>query len=257
MIDLERLRARLHTRTLGRDVRVVDETPSTMDLAHDAVTLGAPDGWLVTAGHQTAGRGARGRTWVAEPGASLPFSFVVRPLRGGSLLALAVGLGLAESLEVLGGQARVKWPNDVLVGDRKIAGILVEARSLGGRPPDAAVVGVGLNLRPQSYPPDADATDVESALASVETEALFAELLERVEAWIDRASLTPHAVSRALDERLAWRGEEVLVDDTLRGVVRGVDAEGELVLETIDGTRTVRAGRLRRAGYPPQRDLSG
>lgn len=246
MIELPRLAPLLRTRTLGRDTRVVDETASTMDLAHDAIAAGAPDGWLVIARRQLAGRGARGRTWVAEPGASLPFSFVVRPLRGGSLLALAVGLGLAESLESLGADARVKWPNDVLVANRKIAGILVEARSLGGRLPDAAVVGVGVNLRPQSYPPDADATDVQTALASVDTHELFADLLERVETWIDRASATPHAVSRALDARLAWRGEEVLVDDTLRGVVRGVDEEGELILETSEGTRTVRAGRLRR-----------
>lgn len=246
MIELPRLAPRLRTRTLGRDARVVDETASTMDLAHDAIAAGAPDGWLVIARHQLAGRGERGRTWVAEPGASLPFSFVVRPLRGGSLLALAVGLGLAESLESLGADARVKWPNDVLVADAKIAGILVEARSLGGRLPDAAVVGVGINLRPQSYPPDADATDVETALAAVDTHELVADLLERVETWIDRASATPHAVSRALDARLAWRGEEVLVDDTLRGVVRGVDEEGELILETSEGARTVRAGRLRR-----------
>jgi BirA family biotin operon repressor/biotin-[acetyl-CoA-carboxylase] ligase len=246
VIELPRLAPLLRTRTLGRDTRVVDETASTMDLAHDAIAAGAPDGWLVIARRQLAGRGARGRTWVAEPGASLPFSFVVRPLRGGSLLALAVGLGLAESLESLGADARVKWPNDVLVANRKIAGILVEARSLGGRLPDAAVVGVGVNLRPQSYPPDADATDVQTALASVDTHELFADLLERVETWIDRASATPHAVSRALDARLAWRGEEVLVDDTLRGVVRGVDEEGELILEASEGTRTVRAGRLRR-----------
>ncbi len=246
MIELPRLAPLLRTRTLGRDARVVDETASTMDLAHDAIAAGAPDGWLVIARHQLAGRGARGRTWVAEPGASLPFSFVVRPLRAGSLLALAVGLGLAETLESLGADARVKWPNDVLVADAKIAGILVEARSLGGRLPDAAVVGVGVNLHPQSYPPDADATDVETTLGSVDATALFADLLERVETWVDRASATPHAVSRALDARLAWRGEEVLVDDTLRGIVRGVDEEGELILETSEGTRTVRAGRLRR-----------
>jgi BirA family biotin operon repressor/biotin-[acetyl-CoA-carboxylase] ligase len=250
VIELPRLASLLRTHTLGRDARVVDETTSTMDVAHDAAAAGAPDGWLVIARHQLAGRGARGRTWVAEPDASLPFSFVVRPLRGGSLLALAVGLGLAEALESFGADACVKWPNDVLVANRKIAGILVEARSLGGRLPDAAVVGVGINLRPQSYPADADATDVESALGSagpVDTDAFFADVLERVEAWIDRASATPHAVSRALDARLAWRGEEVLVDDTLRGIVRGVDEEGELILETHTETCTVRAGRLRRA----------
>jgi BirA family biotin operon repressor/biotin-[acetyl-CoA-carboxylase] ligase len=246
VIEPLRVASLLRTRTLGRDLRVVDETASTMDLAHDAVATGAPDGWLVVARHQVAGRGARGRTWVAEPGASLPFSFVVRPLRGGSLLALAVGLGLAESLEHLGADARVKWPNDVLVADAKIAGILVEARSFGGRLPDAAVVGVGVNLRPQSYPPDAEATDVASALGSVDPNELVVDLLERVETWIDRASATPHAVSRALDARLAWRDREVLVDDSFRGIVRGVDEEGELILETPGGTCTVRAGRLRR-----------
>jgi BirA family biotin operon repressor/biotin-[acetyl-CoA-carboxylase] ligase len=247
VIELARVGSLLRTRTLGRDARLVDETPSTMDLAHDAAAQGAPDGWLVVARHQLAGRGARGRVWVAEPGASLPFSFVVRPLRGGSLLALAVGLGLAETLESLGVEARVKWPNDVLVGDRKIAGILVEARSVGGRAPEAAVVGVGINLRPQAYPEGADATDLQSVVDAFDAEAVFADVLEHIETWVDRASAMPHAVVRALDARLAWRDEEVVVDDALRGIVRGIDRDGELVLETPEGTQTVRAGRLRRA----------
>ncbi|MCA9611672.1 MAG: biotin--[acetyl-CoA-carboxylase] ligase [Myxococcales bacterium] len=250
MIALERLAAALKTHALGRDVRVVDETPSTMDLAHEAVAQGAPDGWTVVTRRQTAGRGARGRSWSSEEGASLPFSFVVRPLRAGSLLALAVGLGLAESLERRGVEARVKWPNDVLVRDRKIAGILVEARSMGGRAPDAAVVGVGVNVRPQPYPDDVLATDLATELpgfAASELEVFFAETLEAIETWIDRAVRTPSAVARGLDARLAWRGEAVVVDDGLRGRVLGVDEEGELLIETDEGTQQVRAGRVRRA----------
>lgn len=247
VIDIARLESLLQTRALGRDGRVVDEVASTMDLAHEAVAAGAPDGWLVIARHQTAGRGARGRAWSSARGASLPLSFVVRPLRGGPLLALAVGLGIAEAVDTLGVSAEVKWPNDVLVAERKLVGILVEARSTGGRAPDAAVVGVGVNLRAQDYPPDVVATDLETLAGhSVDVEAWLAVALERIEVWLDRASLAPGAVARALDQRLAWRGQLVETDDGTRGLVHDVAEDGELRLATPEGLRRVRAGRVRR-----------
>lgn len=260
MISPSRLAAALRTDSLGRDLRVVDEAPSTMDLAHEAILAGAPDGWTVVAQRQTAGRGARGRVWSTREGASLPLSFVVRPMRAGAWLSLAVGLGLADTLARRGIDARVKWPNDVLVRDRKIAGILVEARSVGGRMPEAAVVGLGLNVRPHPYPADVAATDLQTELEASEDpisgrgaldamglERLVADLFEAIETWIDRAAHAPSAVARALDARLAWRGEAVVVDDVVRGRVLGVGDEGQLLLEGPNGTERIRAGQVRRA----------
>ena len=106
---------------LGRPRRHHRLTDSTNARARDLAGAGAPHGTLVTAGEQTAGRGRQGRTWVAPPGRALLMSLVVRP--PSPLIPLAAGVAVAE---LVGGQ--IKWPNDVLLDDRKVAGILVEGR---------------------------------------------------------------------------------------------------------------------------------
>ena len=114
---------------------------------------GAPHGALVTARHQTAGRGRHGRAWTDAPGASLMLSLVLRPrLRPDALalVGLAAGLALAEALDGFGVAARVKWPNDVRAGGRKLAGVLAEARWTGPHP--VVLVGLGLNVAPASVP---------------------------------------------------------------------------------------------------------
>src|SRR5207253_10132266 len=122
-------------------------TESTNERARELASRGAPDGTLVTAAEQSAGRGRQGRRWSAPPGRALLCSLVIRdPPR---LLPLAAGVAVAE---VAGPQARVKWPNDVLVDGLKVAGILVE-----GRPQEGwAVLGIGLNvaLRSEDFPPE-------------------------------------------------------------------------------------------------------
>jgi len=121
------------------DVRWFAELDSTNRLAAELARAGAPDGVVVGADHQTAGRGRRGRTWESRAGASLLVSVILRPAP--ALVTLAAGVAAAEACEAVAGvDVRLKWPNDLLLGGAKLGGILSE---LVG---DAAVVGLGLNL---------------------------------------------------------------------------------------------------------------
>lgn len=210
--------------------RLVD---STNQRARELAGRGAPHGTLVTAREQSAGRGRQGRTWVAPPGTALLCSVVIRdPPR---LLPLAAGMAVAE---VAGPEAGLKWPNDVLIGERKVAGILVEGR-LQER---WAVVGVGINV-------------------AVALDQLPAELRERA----GTLGLGPEAIEPTLErlmgalERWAVAGaEEVLegvrVRDALRGrhvrwsrgegQAAGIDAEGRLIVTTADGQVGLDAGEV-------------
>jgi BirA family transcriptional regulator, biotin operon repressor / biotin---[acetyl-CoA-carboxylase] ligase len=134
-------------------VELFTEVGSTLDVAHDLAASGAPAGTLILADAQTAGRGRMGRSWRSEPGAGVWLTVIERPSDAQALetLSLRVGLGIAPALDSLSmSSIRLKWPNDLYVGDRKLAGILIEARWREGHP-DWVAIGVGINLRP---PPD-------------------------------------------------------------------------------------------------------
>ncbi len=144
---------RLHERisgTWGRSLEVLESTASTMDVAAAAAANGAADGHLVLADQQTQGRGAHGRHWVSPPGSDLYFSVVARPAvepASTALVTLASGLGVRDAVAGLLPErsVRVKWPNDIWIGRRKCAGVLVESRTLGMRI-DSVIIGVGLNV---------------------------------------------------------------------------------------------------------------
>jgi BirA family biotin operon repressor/biotin-[acetyl-CoA-carboxylase] ligase len=127
------------------------EVASTQDVAHALAGEGAADGTVVLADAQSGGRGRAGRAWQSPPGSGVWLTVVTRPhdLDALEVLALRVGLALAEALSPLAAApVGVKWPNDLLVGGRKLAGVLVEARWRDGRP-EWAAVGVGVNVRPR------------------------------------------------------------------------------------------------------------
>jgi BirA family transcriptional regulator, biotin operon repressor / biotin---[acetyl-CoA-carboxylase] ligase len=201
-------------------------TPSTNDVARELAAAGAPAGTVVTAREQTAGRGRQGRAWAAPPGQALIASVVVRPF--GPLLPLAAAVAVAD---VAGEHARIKWPNDVLVDGRKVAGILVEARPAEGW----AVVGVGLNAAVEL---DALPAEVRARAATLgrrpdELDAVLAELL----AALDGALALD---DDALLER--WRARDALVGREVswgagRGTALGVDRDGHLLVERPDGGR--------------------
>jgi len=153
----------------GRPLKVLETTASTNSDALEWANEGAPEGALVVAEHQTAGRGRWGRSWFSEPGAGLLLSVVLRPRLAPDSLGLittALGVACTEALpESTGLQPRIKWPNDVTVDGRKLAGILVETRISSGRV-DVAVAGIGINFRRFDPPPDiaARATSVAAAM---------------------------------------------------------------------------------------------
>jgi BirA family transcriptional regulator, biotin operon repressor / biotin---[acetyl-CoA-carboxylase] ligase len=228
-------------------------TDSTNARARELAGGGAPHGTIVTAGEQTAGRGRQGRTWSAPAGRALLCSIVIRdPV---ALLPLAAGVAVAEvaetavagagvagaavaGAEAAGTEAQLKWPNDVLVGGRKVAGILVE-----GRPQEGwAVVGIGLNvaLVPEDFPADFRERAGTLGRSPADIAPTLSELLRRFEEWIsvDAASLV-----QAVRQRDALLGLEVRWAGG-RGVGAGIDAGGRLLVETESGTVALDAGEV-------------
>ena len=219
---------------------------STNDLAREWAQTGAPDWSLVVADAQTAGRGRGERRWLTEPGGALAFSLVLRPtpVETGCLprfTALAA-LGLISALSGLGLAAQLKWPNDVLLAGRKVAGVLVEADWQSAQV-EAVVIGMGVNVSPGSVPHANTlrypATAVETVLgAAIDRWALLAETLAAMRDY--RAILALDALVDAWNAHLAMRGEWVRfqADGAAPQVVRvlGVKPDGQLELAHQDGT---------------------
>ena len=235
---------------VGVDVEVVEETGSTnADLLQCAATLGAPQ--LLVARNQTAGRGRAGRSWLSSSEGSLTFSLAWK-FDGGlprlSGLPLAVGVALAETLERLGVQVGLKWPNDVLRDGDKLAGILIETQAApaGGV---WAVIGIGLNL---VMPDELEAQIGRSVaslpwLARMDRDALLAALLAGLAGALREFEHAGFAAFAARwNRRHAWQGELVTILDggavLHEGSAAGVDDAGRLLLDTLDGRIAVLAG---------------
>ena len=202
-------------------------TDSTNDRARGLALAGAADGTLVTAGEQTAGRGRQGRRWTGPAGAALLMSVVVRDPP--ALVSLAAGVAVAEAV---GPRARIKWPNDVLVDGRKVAGILVEGRPLEGW----AVVGVGVNVAVALEDLPVELREAAGTLGrGVEAiEPTLAAVLAGLERWFEASGAELRAAWMARDglrgRPVAWAGG--------RGTAAGIDAEGRLVVALDGGGRT-------------------
>jgi BirA family biotin operon repressor/biotin-[acetyl-CoA-carboxylase] ligase len=212
-------------------------TDSTNERARELASRGAPHGTLVTAAEQTAGRGRQGRTWTAPPSSAILCSLVIRePPR---LLPLLAGVAVAE---VVGPQARVKWPNDVLVAGRKLAGILVE-----GRPQERwAVLGIGLNVavREQDFPPELRDRAGTLGLAPEAVEPTLGRLLDQLDGWL---GVAPAQVLDALRGRDALAGRQVRWGGG-EGEAAGVDGEGRLIVLTAAGRTALEAGEVHLVG---------
>jgi BirA family transcriptional regulator, biotin operon repressor / biotin---[acetyl-CoA-carboxylase] ligase len=208
-------------------------TDSTNERARALAIAGAPHGTVVTAGEQTAGRGRQGRAWTASPGSALLMSVVLR--EPDELLPLAAAVATCDALPL---DCAIKWPNDIWAGGRKLAGILAE-----GRPRERwAVLGIGLNVTTEEFPPElADAatslrlegvdTDPESVLSEL-TAALDRRLedgrSELLAAWRERDALRGKAVR--------WDGGE--------GTAAGIDDSGSLLVRTEEGPVALEAGEV-------------
>jgi BirA family biotin operon repressor/biotin-[acetyl-CoA-carboxylase] ligase len=244
--DLEGLAELLAARCgrLGRPLRILDQTTSTNDEAKQGAREGEPHGALWVAESQTAGRGRLGRSWVSPRGENLLFSVLLRiacpPPRVPSL-ALVAGLAVRDAVaRAIGDDARVlvKWPNDVLVGGKKVAGVLVESQIVGARV-ESAVVGIGINVHTRSFPDEIAAVATSVALSSTRTPhraEILADVLARLDHDVEHVARKGLGLVHArLVEHDALRGREVVGDD-IRGVAAGIDTDGRLLVQRPDGT---------------------
>jgi len=228
------------------DVRWHASLPSTMDAASALAHEGARHGVVIVADEQTAGRGRRGTIWQSPPGAGLYFSFVARPDNPAlSLITLAAGVAVRDGVQSATGLAAdLKWPNDLIVGPRKLAGILAEGISIGS-PDQAVIVGVGVNVQPAAYPPEvaARAVSLEGELGrSIDRGLLLSEIL--IALW-DRLAQRPGdilqawraASPNATGTRVEWDGRH--------GTTAGIDDSGALLVKTSAGIERIIAGELR------------
>jgi BirA family transcriptional regulator, biotin operon repressor / biotin---[acetyl-CoA-carboxylase] ligase len=225
---------------LGRPRLHLRETDSTNERARELAVAGAPHGTLVTAGVQTAGRGRQGRRWEAPPGTALLCSLVIR--RHDDLLSLRVGLAVAG---VAGAEALVKWPNDVLLDGRKVAGVLVE-----GRPQDGwAVVGIGVNVAVEVAALGPEAAERAGTLGRPrsDVEPALAELLEGLERWLEAPAAD---VLQALRARDALLGRPVSWAEG-SGVGEGIEASGGLFVRLPTGELVVLSAGEVHLGEPP------
>jgi BirA family biotin operon repressor/biotin-[acetyl-CoA-carboxylase] ligase len=232
--------------TRGRfaDVRRFDSIPSTNTALLDEARAGAPEGLVFVADHQTAGRGRLDRRWEAPPGSSLLVSVLLRPdvaPTAAHAVTAMVGLAAADACASVAGFApRLKWPNDLVVDDRKLGGILAEAVVEGGAL-RAVVVGMGLNVNwPAPLPDDLAATATACNLVAgrdVDRDALLDAFLDCLDARYE--GLTSDAIARDERARSATLGREVRVElPGGRAVIgRAVDlaSDGALLVETRPG----------------------
>ncbi|MBI4897887.1 MAG: biotin--[acetyl-CoA-carboxylase] ligase [Actinobacteria bacterium] len=216
---------------------------STNDLAKKLAEAGAPHGATVTTNEQTAGHGRQGRSWVAPAGDALLMSVIVRPvLPRHSLASLAAGLAVAETCEQLRNlSARIKWPNDVWIEGRKVAGILVEARPEAQAEHSWMVVGIGLNTSVDMRHMPADLQETAGSLALPRGTDALTPLLDRLTRWF--AAEEPEVVD-AWRERDALRGSRISWSSGA-GTATGIDNHGNLVVALDDGTtETLAAGEV-------------
>jgi BirA family biotin operon repressor/biotin-[acetyl-CoA-carboxylase] ligase len=249
-LDLTLVEQRLKTRYVGRNLLYLTRATSTQDVARAEAERNAPEGTAVLAEEQTGGRGRLGRSWVSPPGKNVYVTLVMRPpARRLRVLSIVAPLAMAEALEGAAGlTCRIKWPNDVLVGGRKIAGVLIES-DLAGEAVKYALVGMGVNVNfdPAAEPEIADiATSVRRELGrDGSREDVLAALLNAFEARYTEA-LEGDAAFRAWRSRLETLGQRVratLAERVEEGVAEDVDAEGSLLIRRDDGSlATVEAG---------------
>jgi BirA family biotin operon repressor/biotin-[acetyl-CoA-carboxylase] ligase len=250
-MDLERVRARFP----GRQIAWFDSCGSTMVEAARLAVAGCPSGTVAGADEQTAGQGRFGRSWHSERDAGLYVSIVLRlSLPGEDLraLSLALGLATAEAIARAAGIAcDLRWPNDVLIAEKKCAGILVQAE------PPALIAGIGINVNHSRFPDEIAAMATSLRLASGsehDREALFIRLLETVDSFTRMlAEGGREPVLRMFSRHSSYvSGKPVVVhqdNQVVHGVTDGLDDSGFLRLRLPGGARmTIMAGGVRPAG---------
>jgi BirA family biotin operon repressor/biotin-[acetyl-CoA-carboxylase] ligase len=234
----------LTTVRFGRSLHCFEEVDSTNTVARDLARQGAAEGTVVIAEGQTRGRGRLGRSWVSPPGRNLYLSIVVRPDLPDALLpglSIVAGVAACEAVREWW-QATIKWPNDVLVDGRKVAGLLIEAEGEGAGRFLILGIGVNLNAGAEDFPPELrdKAGSIRMATGAFVDRARFtARLLEHLERRYDQIRTEGLASIRAAWEELSdMIGREIRVDEPggrVTGIVLGLDDDGALRLRLASG----------------------
>jgi len=219
-------------------------TDSTNERAKELGAAGAPHGTLVTADEQSAGRGRQGRAWTAPPRSSVLMSILLRELdERDELLPLAAAIAVCDACECEGSlmaTCAVKWPNDVWINGKKVAGILIE-----GRPQEGwAVLGIGLNVwvDTDDFPPELreTATSLLIEYGAPPIEDMLYGIVDHLDGWLGAPRDSVLAAWRSRD---ALKGERVRWSDG-EGIAGGIDESGALLVETRDGPVTLDAGEV-------------
>jgi len=242
VLNEDALQRALSAAGLTAPVRWDEVTESTNATALTMAAQGTPPWTLVAAGHQTAGRGRQGRAWIDRPGSALMFSLVLRPPRDAErvgLVSLAAGAAMAEAASELSTRAiRCKWPNDLMMGERKVGGILGEAEVGTGRI-GHLVLGIGVNL---DEPEDVAGA---GAIGHVDDEGLLTAFLQRFRSTIEGAPEEILGRWRAVSATIGRRVEATTVGgDTASGVAADLDETGALLIDTGGGVVRVAFGEI-------------
>lgn len=237
----------------GRAIEWHDSITSTNDVAAARAEQGAVEGTTIVAGEQTGGRGRHGRAWASPPDCGLYVSIVLRPAAHATpLITIAAGVAIVEGIAAAGLVSALKWPNDVYVGARKLAGILAEGSATSSAIAHV-VLGVGINLRPGAWPPDvaARATSIESELGRpVDRGAVLAECLAAFASRYDDlqrgrgeavvAAWRVHA-RPLLNRAVEWTGPRGVE----QGIAHDIDSSGALLVRVESGVSRVISGEVR------------
>jgi BirA family biotin operon repressor/biotin-[acetyl-CoA-carboxylase] ligase len=255
-LNLSEVHSLLRTDFCGRRVIYLTSTQSTQDIARREAEDGAPEGTVVIAEEQTAGRGRFGRRWVSPAGLNLYLTIVLRPdvarLRA---LSIAAPLAVCRAVDAVSDvRPLMKWPNDVIVNGKKLAGVLIESE-MSGENVRYALVGIGINVNYRIDDPEIAgiATSlIQQSDREVSREKLLAALMNEFESLYIRSASDSDVLGR-WKERLDTLGREVTVrfqGEFYEGVAEDVDSYGNLLLRLADGrVLTLEAGEVSLRGY--------
>lgn len=252
----EELQSVMSSRWAGKNLYFFDEVDSTNNMVRTLAEQGAPEGTLVVAANQTAGKGRRGRTWVAPAGSSVMMSILLRPEfapERASMLTLVTAMAVARGIrEVTGIEAGIKWPNDIVADGKKLCGILTEM-STEMDYIRYVVIGIGINVSIKEFPEELrqKATSLELCLGHPVKRAMLIDACMRAfedcyEKYLETLDLT--LLMEEYNRELVNREREVLVltpAGDYAGVSHGVNRDGELIVELADGEiRNVVSGEV-------------
>lgn len=246
-LNIDLLKQKLNTKTMGGQITFYDEVSSTNTIAHEFVRQGATEGTLIIAESQTAGRGRMGKKWHSPKGTGIWMSLVLKPripIYFTPQLTLLTAVALCRSIKrVTGTDINIKWPNDLLIGGKKVCGILLESSAEDERLKYVVCgVGVSANLQPHDFPPELQSVATSLAIESgrtVEREELIAEFLKQFEDLYELYYTQGFGPIRTLWEALSITLNKPVTIRTPQGIIEGIastlDESGALVVTGQDG----------------------